>query len=143
MHIVKAREAEAVEIVRLNRGFHLPFPWFIWDRLNWVREEIREGNFFVAKEGNRILGAICLKISPKEGRIDTLAVRRDSRRLGVGRKLVAFAKRRTRKEEGKRLIVSSFISYGVGGFYERCGFKKSSEIYWYRNQPCHRFRMNV
>lgn len=51
MKIVKATPANLKVILAINRQLRLDIPEFRRDTESWAKEEIEQGNLFVAKEG--------------------------------------------------------------------------------------------
>jgi len=58
----------------------------------------------------------------KKGKIETLAVRKDSHKNSYGKELINFAKIKLKKLKIKILYVNSFYSYNLKNFYKKQGF---------------------
>lgn len=83
------QEDELDEVVEIEReSFSLP-----WSRWMFERElENRDrSHFLVAKNGERVVGYIGFWMVADEAHIVTIAVRRNSRRYGIGTVLIASA----------------------------------------------------
>lgn len=132
------------KIENLNRQLHINLPNFIWDRGDWILQEIKNGNFFVLRQEGAICGAICLIPHEDELVIETLAVDKSEQGKGVGRKLVEFALDTARSRKVSRVSVESFLFYGVKDFYQKCGFEFDlSPIDIFEGAPYFRFVKNT
>mgnify|MGYP001593010270 CR=1 FL=1 len=87
---------------------------------------------------------LAMKGMPKnEAYIESLAVRSDKHYKGMGRKLVEFAKWKSRDKEKSILTVESFCVYDVKDFYIKCGFKLDPELGEYYKHKCYKFSMEL
>jgi ribosomal protein S18 acetylase RimI-like enzyme len=125
MEITNATSQNLEDIVRLNKQFHLDIPNFKWDTPMWINEELQKGNYFILGEKEQVFGAICLESRDDGVHIETIAVRSELHRKGLGKKMICYAIDRTKKEGQRKLIVESFLDYGLEGFYLKSGFLKS------------------
>ena len=142
-NIFNATEVDLTTIIELNEQFHLDIPNFKWDKARWISEEIKKGTFFVLKDEDLVIGAICLKPAKDELRIETIAIRKDFQGLSHGKTLIQFARDEAKRQTKFRLTVESFCSYNLGEFYKKCGFKVDDPpIGYFKNQPYSRFFMN-
>ena len=140
-----AQEENVQEIAGLNRQFHLDIEDFEWDKPEWIKEEIGKGNYYILKQCGLVLGAIDLqKIDADEIYIEAIAVDSASHGLGIGKKLIDYAKQRAREMGCKKISVESFESYDLLGFYQRVGFGLDNPpTGYYEGKPFHRFVMNL
>jgi|GEM_PF-6177181 len=87
--------------------------------------------FFVEKEMHQVLGAIGYSRSlknPYEFEVTWLAVRRDFKRKGVGKRLLLHLEERVKALSGEVLIVYVPDDISSISFYEAMGFKESGEL---------------
>ena len=125
MEITNAKSENLEEIVELNKQFHLNIANFKWDTHEWINSEIMMGNYFILREADKVLGAICLESKDDGVHIETIAVKNELHRKGLGKKLISYAVDRAKKEGQRKLMVESFLDYGLEGFYTKSGFLKS------------------
>jgi len=139
-----AKKSDTQQIVALNEQFHLAIGEFVWDKPSWVVKEISKGNFFVIEKEGAILGAECLKSQARTLFIETIAVKKELHNQGIGRALIEHAKKKAKQLKKNTLTVESFFSYGLRGFYEKCGFKPDSpHVGHYNERPYYKFVMQV
>jgi GNAT superfamily N-acetyltransferase len=122
----KADMNDVPGIVHLNRQFHLNIGDFRWDTQPWIEGQIRDGNYYVLRDSNSLVGAFCLAVSPQtfSGDIEAIAVRADVHGKGIGKVLIEQAKDICHSRSLKTLAVESFCEYGLDGFYMNCGFTR-------------------
>ena len=86
-------------------------------------------NFFVAVEGTDILGTVMAGYDGHRGWIYSLAVREDSRRLDIGRKLVKRTECELKKLGCAKINLQILASNeGVAEFYKKLGFQIEERI---------------
>lgn len=141
MQIQKANKEDLEKIITLNKLFHLDILGFKWDKPEWIETELT--NYFIIKEDNQIYGAICLLLTEKECCVETIAVKENNQRSGIGRQLINFAKAYAKNKGKSKLKVESFCEYNADKFYENCGFVKEQEIGYYQSRPYHKFLINL
>jgi len=142
-NIFKATGADLTPIIELNKQFHLDIPNFKWDQAGWIAEEIKRGTFFVFKDKDLVIGALCLKPGKDELEIETIAIRKDFQGLNHGKTLIQFARDEAKRQTKLRLTVESFCSYNLGEFYKKCGFKVDDPpLGYFEDQPYSRFFMD-
>lgn len=142
MQITKANINDLEAIVALNKLFHLDFPEFKWDTPEWVRKEIEDNNYYVARDKS-VVASLCLKMKDKEAHIETIAVQQGMQGNGLGRELIEFAKVQSKQEGKSKLSVESFCDYGLVKFYEKCGFTKSPKLGNYKGHPYYTFSIII
>lgn len=121
--------SDAAGVYSLEREcFHDPYPQKLLDDL--MRTE--HDRFFVAVEDGKIIGYAVGRASGKNGHIDSVAVVPRHRRRGIGMALLSTLTRRLIQEgvEQIHLEVRKGNTAAVS-FYERMGFRVSSEIRHY------------
>jgi len=137
MIIRKARMDDAWAVQRVLLVLKIPgVPWADWHTMAVIREAIGEGRYYVAEAYGTIIGAMSVVRHRRMVEIGTLAVRRSFHGLGVGKRLVQFARFLGRRFAAKWITVSSLIAYHAKQFYLNVGFRvKSSGLYrgrkWY------------
>ncbi len=122
MEIIKCTSKNIKEIVSFNNQLYIDIPNFIWNNPKWILKQIKRGNFYCLMNKGSVCGALCLIISEKKGKIETLAVRKDSHKNSYGKELINFAKIKLKKLKIKILYVNSFYSYNLKNFYKKQGF---------------------
>jgi GNAT superfamily N-acetyltransferase len=120
MEIEKATPAHLEEIIRINKAFDIMSPGFMNEYR--TQDMIDLGCFYIVKEDDEVVGAMCLTENYDLMTVYTIAVDEGHRRRGVGRALIEFA-----VDEGKRrgdttLEVTSNKLFKTKDFYLRCGF---------------------
>lgn len=143
MKITKANKNDLGDIVTLNKLFHLDVPDFRWDTQKWVLEEIEQQNYFVLRENDNVVGAICIKFEGSIAYIETIAIKTDKHRSGLGKKLIQFAKEYSISKEKKELKVESFEDYGLKDFYKRVGFRLEKGREYFHGKPYMVFSMKL
>lgn len=148
MKIVKATLADLKSILEINQQLHLDIPDFKWDTEPWTREEIEQGNFYVAKDHKCAYGTLCLQMALEQlpetvAYIDAMAVHEDKHSLGIGKQIVDFAINESKKAGKETLQVESFPEYNVKEFYIKCGFKLQPEMGEFNDHPYYVFSMNI
>jgi len=121
--------SDAAGVYSLEREcFHDPYPQKLLDDL--MRTE--HDRFFVAVEDGKIIGYAVGRASGNNGHIDSVAVVPRHRRRGIGMALLSTLTRRLIQEgvEQIHLEVRKGNTAAVS-FYERMGFRVSSEIRHY------------
>jgi len=147
MKIIPATMQNLDEIFSINQELTPPIPIspYPWNKIYWIQKQVREGSFVIAKK-RIIYGAMCLFHAledSEESYIETIAIRKDKQRGGVGRSLVEFAAQQAREKGKKKLIVESFCFWNAKDFYLKCGFKLAPELGSYRGQPAYSFSMTL
>tara|TARA_Y100000310_G_scaffold345693_1_gene468399 strand:- start:42008 stop:42415 length:408 start_codon:yes stop_codon:yes gene_type:complete len=135
MEIELATLEDVEEISRINRM--LNHGRNIWSDRGFIKEMVDYHNYFVLKNG-RVCGAIGIEVYEEEAEIVTLAIEKDSRGLGFGRKLVDFVIDEARGVDTELLVVGSARKYKAEDFYLKCGFKLD-----YSDDEYHVFTMKL
>ena len=137
MKIRKAGLADAKAIQRVAFVLKLPdVAWVDWHTMAAIRKAINEGAYYVAEVYGTVVGAMSIVRHRKMVEIGTLAVKRSFHGLGIGKKLVQFARFLGRLHHSRFITVSSLVAYRAKQFYLNLGFRiKSSGLYrgrkWY------------
>ena len=130
MKIIKANLADLNSIYELNKQLHIPIRDFRWDKKYWIKQEIKYGSFYVVKN-NIIHGAMCLQLNmenKKEAYIETLAIKKNKQKKGLGTKLVNFAIKKAKENKKNILTVGSLCESNAEDFYLKCGFTLEDEL---------------
>jgi len=153
MKIVKATKNDLDAIIALNRQFRevfesngLEMPISKYESKDWVLEEIKACSQYITKDNSAVLGVMCFypqQENETEAYIETLATKSDKHHQGVGRKLINFAKTKSRQEGRTILIVESFCIYDVKDFYIKCGFTLEPELDEYNGHKFYKFSMRL
>ncbi|MEK7607990.1 MAG: GNAT family N-acetyltransferase [Patescibacteria group bacterium] len=137
MRIRKARHNDVSAIQKIAATeLKLDFVGF---RLHWpttIKEAVSGGRYFVAVSEKGIIGIMCVTPHARYVEIDTLAVRGDHKRRGVGEALISFIKEKAKKSGLKFISVGSFYEYRALGFYKKLGFTREDRGSW-RGHPYH------
>lgn len=147
MKINTAELSNFDSIFSLNQQLTLPIKPYPWNKKYWIKQQIRNGSFYIVEE-RVVYSAMCLhhelEDSPEEAYIETISVRRDKQRKGVGRSLVEFAIQQARQTGKTKLTVESFCEFNVKDFYLKCGFQLEPEIGIYQEKyPFYCFIINL
>lgn len=132
--IVLATQAEAEQIraVAANAGVfsaeEVQCVAEIWQEYMELGVQVSGYTFYVEKEGERVLGFVCIGPRSLTDRVYDLywiAVDPSARRLGVGRRLLAAAEQAARAQGGRLLVIetSGTEKYtGTRAFYCAAGY---------------------
>ena len=143
MHIEKAEPSDVQEILRLNAQIKVDTPVFQGSSAPWIVEQLKNGNYFVMRDEDRICGAFCVLERDGKFHLETIAVDKNVHGKGIGKKFVDFAITKAKEKGFSSLVVDTFCEYKVDGFYEHIGFRKIPTFAQYRGKPYHRLTMNV
>lgn len=143
--ITRASLSDVNQIAVLNRQFHLDMPYFPWDTPEWIEQEIRAGHYYVIRDADGIVGALCLHTNSQSGvaEIEAMATRANLHGQGIGRLLVEYAITLSRALNLRSLTVGSFCAYGVRPFYEKCGFTCAAETRQYQGHQYFSFSLTL
>jgi ribosomal protein S18 acetylase RimI-like enzyme len=103
------------------------------------KEQLKKSTTFIAKENNEIRGFLMCKIkkstedtimyklkkNEKYAEIDSIFIKKNYRKKGLGSKLVKFCKEELKKQENKKIIVlaDSITPKELIDFYKKNDFK--------------------
>jgi GNAT superfamily N-acetyltransferase len=92
----------------------------LWDfRVVW-HEQVHD---IVAREGDRIVAALHLRIAASLAHIEALYVPRDRRGRGLGRLLLGHAEELANYYNCHKMTAEVFAGHRAASFFERCGYK--------------------
>jgi len=134
--------AEQVEIRLLNgdaeadAAAHLMAdtdPWITLGRkFEHTRKAVTHPAFevYVAVAGQKVIGVLILAIAVPliRGYIASLAIDKDHRKRGIGRRMLAFAEQRIGRESPNVFLCVSSFNTEARKFYERQGFQQVGEL---------------
>lgn len=143
MNIRKAVLGDTKVIKKIADLLYLDIPGFDWNKEDFIEGQIRKGEYYIAEEGEKAVGAMSLR--ERNGRlyIETLVVSKDIQSKGVGSMLVDFAKQFARENGFKILRTTSFYEYGVKDFYLKHGFRLLPEPGEYGGHKFYRFQFDL
>lgn len=118
MEIVKATKSHAEELSALLKG--LDTEEYSFSDVEKITPLIEGGNYYIAIDEDKIVGAIGLLIVEESCEIDALI----TSKKGVGKALIDFTIDLCRKENVKKLWCWSLKRYNAIGFYDKMGFKE-------------------
>lgn len=122
---------------------YLDIPGFDWNNEDFIGNQIKRGEYYVAEDGGKVIGIVSLRERKERMYIETLAVAREAQSLGLGRQLVEFAKNFGRENNFKILRTTSFFEYGVKDFYLKNGFRLLSEAGEYGGHKFYRLEVDL
>ena len=106
----------------------------IWQQHLQLGQEASGYTFYVDKEGERVLGYVCVGLRALTDRVYDLywiVVDPALHRQGVGRKLIEKAEQIVREKNGRILVIetSGTEKYaGTRAFYESCGYLREATL---------------
>lgn len=131
-------------ISELNSQFHLDLQGFRWDQKDWILEEIEKGNYFIFRQGEEAIGALCLTLTVDSATIETIAVNKRMHGTGIGKRMVRYAREWAIKRGRSYVTVESFEKYNLESFYLNSGFSKDNPyIDNYKGEQYFRFKMKI
>ncbi len=143
MEIVKGSEQDIDVILSLNQLLHVEASEFKGNTRDFVKQEVANGNYFVVKDGGKVIAAACIAPRDEGVYLETLAVSEAYQRKGIGSELIEHAKKVTKELGFNKLIVDTYRQYSADGFYAKCGFKKIPTMAEYKGKPYSRFLTKV
>lgn len=141
--IRKANLEDLAAIKNIADLLYLDIPGFNWNKEDFIKDQVEKGEYYIAEEGDKAVGAMSLRSRNNMLYIETLAVSKDIRSLGIGSGLVDFAKRFAREKGFIILRVTSFYEYGVKDFYLKHGFRLLPEPGEYGGHKFHRLEFEL
>ena len=144
MNIRKAELKDKNAILEVTNELRLEnIPDFVWNKENFVDNQILNGEYFLYETGGKVVGIISLRKRRDKMFIETLAVRKDHRRGGVGEKLINFAKQFSKERGVECLCACSFYEYKKVDFYLHQGFDLLERPGLYGGHKYYRFEMKI
>ena len=143
MNLRKAEIGDKKDILEIANLLHLDIPDFVWDKDEFITKQIKNGEYFLIKKEERIVGIISLCQRKDKMHIETIAVRNGSRSEGIGTELIEFAKRLTKEKGVNILRAYSFYKYKSVDFYLNRGFSLLGKPGVYNNHKYYRFEMRI
>jgi len=90
-----------------------------------ILKDMKRCKYYVAVDGDRIVGAISLLLGDITCRIDDMAVRKGSQRRGIGKELVRFAENLAGEHGCSIIWCTTSKRLDASGFYLKMGFTAS------------------
>jgi N-acetylglutamate synthase-like GNAT family acetyltransferase len=87
-----------------------------------IKQHIKDHQIYTALDEDTVSGAITLVITDKSCEIKTLAIKKNYKNQGIGRKLILFGETYAIENNSSKLWCWSLKRYEVEQFYERMGF---------------------
>ena len=143
MGITQAQDEHVQDIVRLNNQIHVDTPLFQGSSLHWVKEQVKNGNYYVMQENKGVYGALCLLERDGQFHLETIAIEKNRQGKGLGKQFMDFAKTKAKANGFVSLYVDTYCEYNVDHFYEGCGFRKIPTFARFRGKPYHRFTADL
>jgi GNAT superfamily N-acetyltransferase len=143
MEIQKADPSGIEDIVSLNQLLRVEVQEFEGHTYGFVEREVENGNYFVAKEDNQILGAACILDRGDKMHLETLSVHQDHQGKGIGTKLIEHAKKVAVERGFNKLFVDTYCEYSADDFYRKCGFRQRPTFAKYKGKPYHVFTVDL
>jgi len=139
MKIYKANKIDISEIQTIFSAFLKAGKIFgMYKDYYYIESNIIKNRCFIIKENNKIIGAMCIKPMRINCEIETLAIDKNNRGNGAGRKLVDYAIKFCKLNNFKNLRVYSHKKLKVKDFYLKCGFKELN-----CNHNCYKFEKKI
>lgn len=143
MNLRKAQEQDKENILEIINILRLDMPDFVWGEKDFIDEQIKNGEYFLAETNKETVGVISLRQRGKKMYIETLVVPEKHRNQGIGTQLIEFAKNFTREKGFNALCACSFYEYNAADFYSKQGFCLSEDCGTYNNHKFHRFELKI
>jgi N-acetylglutamate synthase-like GNAT family acetyltransferase len=143
MNLKKAELKDKKDILEIANLLYLDIPNFIWNTEEFVDRQIRNGEYFLAEIEGQIVGIISFRRRENKMYIETLAITNDRQSKGMGRQLIEFAKKFTKKKGIDVLRACSFYEYKTVDFYLKRGFSLLEKPGIYENHKYYRFEMRI
>src|SRR3989344_5228708 len=143
MIVRQAELKDAKEILEIVNSLYLDIPKFVWNDFDFVQNQINSKEYFVIENNGMLIGAMSLRQRTNKINIETLVVKKEFQRQGIGGALIEFAKQFT-KEKGVTLLHAySFPEYRIADFYKKKGFKMLDYTGYYKGRPYDCFELAV
>ena len=125
MGIQQATIDDIQDIADVNEVLCLGLPEEHWNEFAWVAAHIWD--YFVARNGKGIVGAVCLKRREGFVEVEALAVAEEMQRRGMGSKLIEFARFIAKENGFNTLRVRAYEGHNSRDFYLKQGFTLEEE----------------
>jgi GNAT superfamily N-acetyltransferase len=143
MEIVKASEQDIETILSLNQLLHVEASEFKGNTYDFVKCEVDAGNYFVVKDREKVIAAVCVSPRDEGMYLETIAISEEYQRKGIGSDLIEHAKKVTQDHGSDKLLVDTYCQYSADVFYTKCGFRKMPTWAKYKGKPYHKFVMEL
>ena len=109
-----------------------------------VKKFVENGNYFVALEGNRVIGAMSLLVHEPFYEIKVLAIDQEFQRQGRGTVFIKYAEGAALSDDKSSLFVIAATTLNVKDFYEINAFVlKGMYEHWTCNDPGYAFEKRL
>lgn len=92
---------------------------------------------FAARDGDRVVGALTIRIAASLGHVEKVAVTQDARRHGVGRRLLDAAADVANYYNCHKMTVLVPHRSAAQEFFEACGYREEAVL------PQHTFKLDM
>lgn len=108
-------------IIALHKDGLKHYTWS-WDP-HYVQYSVSHGHYYVMRYRRKVVGAIKLRVEHTHIWICTIAVDKELRGQGLGRKLIRFAGKYAKRYDRHKLKLDTLSVSKAQEFYNRLGFK--------------------
>ena len=143
INIRLANQEDGGAIKKIADLLYLDIPEFNWNKDDFIKGQIKKGEYYVAEENGKIIGITSLRDRNSRLYIETLAVAKDIQSSGIGKKLVEFTKQFAKENNFKIMRTTSFYEYGVKDFWIKQGFKLLDEPGQYSGHEFYRLELKL
>ncbi|MBX4200594.1 GNAT family N-acetyltransferase [Candidatus Parcubacteria bacterium] len=143
MTLRKAELKDKQEVLDTVNLLSLPIPGFVWNKEEFVEEQIRKGEYFLQEENGVVIGVMSLRKRTHKVNIETLVVKTEFQSKGYGTKFIDFACQYAKEHGFTILHAYSFNEYNMVDFYLKRGFTMLDQSGSYHNHPYYCFEKKV
>lgn len=146
MEIIKAelKDKQGIkEIASLLKIENMSDNDFVWDKDNFIEKQINNGEYFVAKENDKIVGIMSFRQRQNIMYIETMAIIEEFQSKGIGTQFIDFAKKYTQDNNLNTLRAYTFYQYNTKEFYLKKGFTLLDKPGKYGGEKYHRFEIKI
>ncbi len=122
VNLRQAKPEDKNDIKKIADFLYLDIPEFVWNTEQFIEQQIKRGECFVAEVDGKITGFVGFRQRRKKFYIENIAIEKNYQCEGIGSRLIDFAKKLTREKGLKVLLACSFYEYNAADFYLNNGF---------------------
>ena len=140
------RKAEFTDLKKLTdivSQLHIDMPRFVWTRPDYIKKQIKNGEYFLLEDKGVLVGAVSLRVRYNKMHIETLVIKKEYQLKGFGTQLINFAKTHSLEKGYKKLHAYSFLEYNMENFYKKKGFTQLEHLGYYQSHPYQCFEMTI
>lgn len=144
MVLRQAELKDKKEIIDVVNLLYLPsIPNFIWNREDFIDQQIKDKQYFLGEHNGIVVGAMSLRQRINKINIETLVVKKEFQSKGFGTKFLNFAAQFAREKGFDTLHAYSFNEYNMVNFYLKKGFTMLDASGSYYDHPYYCFEKKV